>query len=127
MCSAAMPTWRSPSDANEMFSEVWDVSLVTMSAHTDACCLSMLQLGGGSHPEQDGQASMNGSVRQGSALTPGNAQQQLPHIPDGSALPNAQAQTFGSPGGRPRAPLPQSIIYKMSCEYFSWPLLEPQV
>ncbi len=88
----------------------------------------MRQLGGGS--QQDGRGSVDGgSVRQGSAVLPGSAQQQqqLPFIPDDSALPNAQAQTFGGPGGRPRAALPQSIIYKMSCEYFSWPLLEPQV
>jgi len=87
----------------------------------------MRQLGGSS--QQDGRGSVDGgSVRQGSAVLPGSAQQQqLPFIPENSALPNAQAQTFGGPGGRLRAALPQSVIYKMSCEYFSWPLLEPQV
>ena len=84
----------------------------------------MLQLGG-SKPDGDGRASLDAdSVSQQSPLLAPSSQQQPAVAADGGpGSPNLQMQQYG----RQRTALPPSVIYKTSCEYFSWPLLEPQV
>ena len=80
---------------------------------------------GGPRTEQDGRASLDaGSVCQQSPLLAPNTQPQPASVADGGpGSPSLQMQQYGGQ----RTALPPSIIYKMSCEYFSWPLLEPQV
>ena len=86
--------------------------------------ITLSQLGG-PRPEQDGRPSMDdGSGGHQPPLLAPHAQQQPASVADGGpGSPSLQAQQYG----RQRTVLPPSVIYKMSCEYFSWPLLEPQV
>lgn len=88
-------------------------------------CAPPLQLYDGQRGYEE--ASEAAPPRHG-APSPPLPQQQAGH----SAFASRQTGSGGSPRSfRPQSPapasLPASLIYKTSCEYFSWPLLEPQV
>lgn len=76
----------------------------------------------------DAQRGMDDSSEMPGCVTPPPLMQQ-------GAQPGMGSRHMASSSPRPMSPapdgrassLPASLIYKMSCEYFSWPLLEPQV